>query len=78
MSRYEVTDKKWWERDDGLKASIFSSCPWTSKEEEIRWSKKSKGYSIKDNENGKIYGNTYPPYYYTKEEAESIVAEKNK
>lgn len=77
-NRYEKVVKKWWERDDGLKASIFSSCPWTSPMEEERWEIKTNGYSIKDNEKGKIYGKPYPPYFYTSVEADKIVAEKNK
>lgn len=45
--KYTPIPRRYWRRDDGLQASLYSSCPWYSDVDKARWELVTDGWTIK-------------------------------
>ena len=76
--RFEVIPSVHWARDDGLQASIYGACPWTSDAERERWNKVQAGFTIRDNKNNTVGGYASLPYNASFAEASDTMAKLNR
>jgi len=75
MREFEVIPYRLWVRDDGAKASVYGSVPWTSDAERERWAMETRGWTIRDNLSNTI-GLGRPPFD-SQTEAESFAEKLN-
>ena len=54
MTRYTVIPSRRYVRDDGMTASAFGACPWTSEAERPRWTLTTVGWTVRNERNGTI------------------------
>lgn len=71
--RYTPIASYIWKRDDGMKASIYGACPWTSAAEEPRWKMVMTGWTVRDMKTGTVGIGKIP--WDTKADAEAWIDE---
>lgn len=48
MARYEVIESKVWVGPNGITASPYGSCPWTSEADKPNWQLKTVGWTVRN------------------------------
>ena len=51
---FQVIPSRRWRRDDGLTASFYGACPWTSADERVRWSLEVVGWTVQHMKTGAV------------------------
>lgn len=70
MDPYSVVASQSWERDDGLRASIYGACPWPCESERSRWRVVNNGWTTFDARSNTVGGGRKP--FANREDAQAL------